>query len=58
MVPDEHVYRNARISELGQLALQPDEAFGNHGLVLKPKVEQVAHQVKFLTVGMNHVQKA
>ena len=58
VVADEHVHRNARIGELGQLALQPDEALGNHGLILKPKIEEVTHKVKLLAVGTNHVQEA
>ncbi len=43
VVADEQMHGNARIGKLGQFALQPDETLGNHGLVLKPKVEQVAH---------------
>ena len=58
VVADEQMHGDTRISELGQFALQPDETLGNHGFVLKPKVEQVAHQVKFLAVGTNRVQKA
>ena len=38
----------ACIGELGQFALQSDKTFGNNSLVFKPKVEHVAHYVKFL----------
>ena len=57
VVADEQMHRNACISELGQLALKPDKPFGNHGLVLKPEVEQVAHQVKFFAVGTDAVKE-
>ena len=32
--------------------------FGNHGLVLKPEVEQIAHQVELLAVGTDAVKEA
>ena len=57
VVADEQMDGNARIGELGQLALQSHKTFGNHGLVFKPKVEKITHQVEFLAVGTNHVQK-
>lgn len=57
MVADEHVNGNARIGELGQLTLQPDETSRNHGLVLKPKVEEVTHQVELLAVETDHVEE-
>ena len=58
VVADEQVYRDARIGELGQFALHSDEASRNHGFVFKPEVEEVAHQVKLLAVGTNHVEEA
>ena len=57
MVADEHVDGNACVGELGQLALQPDEASRNNGLIFKPKVEQVTHQVELFAVGTNAIKE-
>ena len=58
VVADEHVNGDARIGELGQLALQPYEALGNHRLVFEPKVEQVTHQVELFAVRTDTIKEA
>ena len=57
MVADEHVDGDARVSELGQFALQTDKASRNHSLILEPEVEQVTHQVELLAVGTDAIEE-
>ena len=47
---------NALISELGQLAQNPDEATGNRMAIFEPEIKEIADNVDGLRARRNFIQ--
>ena len=47
---------NTAVSQLSQLTQEPNEPFGYHRFILKPEIENIAHQVNFRGIMANKVE--